>query len=509
VSISDVSSRTTQFLQATFSDDCAAIADSISNQKVEIRLDPDWGRTLDGQLCFFLVISILIRLDKYCPNLFVSIPALEVHPQLKILGSGNLQDRIREFFNGMPSLSRAEFATLSGDGMRLACSQRGNQRMFNVANHGWAVYWNATAPSPKILPNPVGASFAGVLAANEVFKRLLQNKRLRPGNSLHLSDSLVFNTYNYSNDGVNNPDCPQSLNLRDTTFVGLGGVASALLLVLSVFDELDGATTLIDPDVLDTSNLNRHLISSVKDVGRSKVEIASSVLSPNLCCRPVQQRYGRYVADLKERRMPLVVISVDHDSIRREVQSDLPKVILNAGTGDIAWRVSRHTFPNLACLSCISRADASSEPVLASLAMQLGLPYNILEQYWQTKEPISQRVLESSTRQDIGDKFALWAGKTLREIRQVMCANPQLLIDSDETVSMPALSALPGILLASELVKELSFPSTRPFMNDSKNHFLTSVLSYPSPDQLDVRKKVPDCGCADEARQKYYKQKWN
>lgn len=93
-----------------------------------------------------------------------------------------------------------------------------------------------------------------------------------------------------------------------------------------------------------------------------------------------------------QRHPPLAIISVDDDKIRRDVQYDMPAILLNAGTGDLGtYQASAHNFLDHACAACISRADLSVSSPEARLATLLGLPLQALRPFLHRPEPPPQR----------------------------------------------------------------------------------------------------------------------
>lgn len=501
-----ISSRTTRFFEEVFTNKPEDLQRSVADRSVAVALDPSWAESPNGQLCLFSLINILIRLDKFCPYLNIDLPSVDTVSALRILGKGSLKERLSDFFAGFPAFEKVTFRKRHSD-LSLRVQPLHTEKELSIGNNGWAIYWNTPILSKAIKTNPIGSLFAGVFAGNEIFKTLIKGWPLRPGLRLLPAPPLIFNTYDYSQSDEVNPDFPEQVNVDGAHIIGVGGVGSATMLALSCCAALQGEIFIIDPDFLDITNLNRYLIGIIRDIGSPKVEIAQRVLAGTLRINIIKDSYAVFTKGMPVKKLPLVIISVDSDAIRKEVQSDLPRIILNAGTGDVVWRVTRHDFINRACLRCISRADEKGDPIVLSLAQKLGLPISLVQQYWESAEPLPRTILNQSTKLK-PVQIEICVDKRLRDLREELCANPHLFLNNEEAVSLPSLSAMPGILLAGELVKEVSTQHERVYLNSRKNHFLASVLSYPQAKQLSAMEKVPECGCTEEVYQSFFNEKW-
>ena len=133
---------------------------------------------------------------------------------------------------------------------------------------------------------------------------------------------------------------------------------------------------MIDNDVIDEdgTNLNRHLIALMTDLNAGKADLLARLLAAcGLDLTPQRSRWEELAA--AQRHPALVAISVNDDEVRRTVQFDMPRIVLNAGTGDQGgYQASAHNFLDGACLACISRADKTVSGPEASLAARLGIP---------------------------------------------------------------------------------------------------------------------------------------
>ena len=128
--------------------------------------------------------------------------------------------------------------------------------------------------------------------------------------------------------------------------------------------------------LFDGHNLNRHLTAGHPEAaaGVAKVEAFATLLDTAGAQTETVPFQWQELAQEQRTGVDTVVISVDHDPTRRDVQLDLPRLILNAGNADSGlYRVTRHDFLNGACLRCASRGDQRSHGPEESAARRLGL----------------------------------------------------------------------------------------------------------------------------------------
>ena len=509
-----ISARTTCFIDSTVVEDISDVQARLAGHRVEIVLEPTVADSFTGQYIAFTLMNMLVRLDAYCPILEAVLPMTTRHALLRLLSPGLLREAIEEFLAPFPAATRLTFH----DEQRI--SSRGDLRVvigpskavgsLSVWANGWIAYLNENAPVDYEDPNSIGASVAAGLATAEVFKRLLSGLRLRPGVKVLPLDHLVFSAFDYSLAANYNPPLPTTIDLGGAIVVGLGGIGSAFVAAASSLPSLGGPVVFLDADKLDSTNLNRHLIARPGDAGL-KVDLCRRALAFHSEVEARPEWFGDFLATQGDEH-ELIVVGVDKDRVRREVQASLPRIILNAGTSDIgSFRVTRHDYLQGACLACVSRDDLTDNPVERELARQLGLDLATILSFRSSREPIPVALLRSGGVLS-EENVQLLGDQPLAEIQRRVCG--QLLLASEsqpeEAVSISFLSALPGFLLLGELIKERSYPSMRrPPLNDRVNHSMLSVLGRPHPALLNGwREKREGCDCVRSAFQRAYRRKW-
>jgi len=500
-------------MDTTIAPGAGGVVASVAQKTVVIELREVDG-SYEGQLALFMLVNQLIRLDEFCPQIVLALPRVPKHPLLRLLPDGSFDEAVLDFMRPFPYADRvtvnAGAATPVSDVVvRVSPDQTGAG--MNVWGQGWIAYLNAapSAPLEPGPPNPVGPTVASAFGAAEIFKRLLGEQPMRPGLKVLPLESLTFSAFDYSLTDAANPVLASAIDVDGVVVVGLGGIGAGLTAAMASLEAMVGTLWLVDRDEIDITSHNRHLVSRPGDSGY-KVDLARRGLSFHSDLQPKRMWFEEFVqAHGDDHR--LVVVGVDHDRVRREIQGSLPRVILNGGTSDDAsLRVTRHDFLRGACLSCISRDDLREHPMERQLARQLGMALDDVLGYWRSGEAVPAEALRQGgilTEQQIEQL----AGQPMPEIQVRVCAELQLGAGVDEpAVSISFLSALPGFLLLGELIKEAQFATGRPPLNRDTNHAFLSLLGRPHPALLRGRfEKRPDCDCSRAPYVRAYERKWS
>ena len=183
----------------------------------------------------------------------------------------------------------------------------------------------------------------------------------------------------------------EDVDIGRVLLVGAGGISHGLAWVLQWLG-WRGLVVAVDFDPIEPSNLNRYFCAFVDDVGADKPAKLSSFLGESrLIVRPLSGSYealrDKQIFDPNE--FSHIVTAVDNVATRLEVQSDLPRSIINAGTNAWSFDTSRHVFGASACLACMfppipgvnyrrrvrcgERADGSEQPPVESYSFVNGL----------------------------------------------------------------------------------------------------------------------------------------
>lgn len=454
----------------------------------------------DSEIAASLAATLLLRLDEAAPALHFVVPAARHTSLPRLSDTAPLADALAAEHADFESIGRFAASRAQSPIVRVSFGDSNAAEAVPVFASGWRVYVGRSAVGPP--GNAVAAAYAGVLAAAEVVKAMLRCAGVR---HRHLKPwTGAASLWDYKFPGDIGP-AVGSVDLDGTAFVGCGGIASATAWVLGLLT-LTGRPLAVDGDMIDVPNLNRHLTASHADANGSvrKVDALAAVLDA-AGAATVPRFSGWQDLDPTSRSgVETVVISVDDDATRRDVQLDLPRLVLNAGNADSGlYRVTRHDFAHGACLRCISRGEQRSRGPEESAARRLGLRLEDVEPFLAARRPLPESVLARASITE--DERDLLRGLDAREALGVVCGRFKPLPELP-ALSMPPLSAAPGVLLAGELVKS-GLAAGAPL--DKKNNTLTAgLLAGPHARWLSARSKQPGCECTEPAYRIAYRRRW-
>lgn len=139
--------------------------------------------------------------------------------------------------------------------------------------------------------------------------------------------------------------------------VSAGGLAGNVAQILGGSWVRFDLAAVVDPDLVDVSNLNRLIGVLLGDVGSAKVGAAARALQA--VADRVQAEtvaYEEWAAGnraILDDPECLAVVGVDQLLTRLEAQADWPAVLLNASTGGTTWHTSLHRRGRGACVGCL------------------------------------------------------------------------------------------------------------------------------------------------------------
>jgi len=310
---------------------------------------------------------------------------------------------------------------------------------------------------------PFGAGAAACLAVANVFRTVFAD-RLPTGG---VDDDATLSLLNFETGAsAANADLPVGSDMGLVQLVGVGAIGNAFVWALSRLRGLSGVLHAIDPETIELSNLQRYVLPAMADVDASKVGLAGGVMTD----RGVETHcfatdWSGYVAGIGHHRFATVAVALDTARDRVEVQSSLPRRIVNAWTqaGDLG--ISRHGFEGPeACLACLYLPDGPRRNEDEIVTGELGLPEARkldVRAMLHFGGPVGEAFAsEIATALGIDPaKLMPFAGLPLRAFRQkAICGNVILRAPdgggADVEVPMAFQSAMAGVMLAAEVVAE-------------------------------------------------------
>ena len=205
--------------------------------------------------------------------------------------------------------------------------------------------------------NPFGAGFSACLAAANLFRFLF----LPDGKTLLDAD------ISFPPDADSFPSLAASTQTDPMVLVGVGAVGNSAAWALAR-SPLTGQIYLVDPQVVELSNLQRYVLCARSDEGNIKVDIVAKEFGTALRAIPHQVAWSSFL-EANGYKWERILVALDTAYDRRAVQASLPRWIANAWTqlGDLG--VSSHCFLGQdACLGCLylpTQQSKSEDQVIA------------------------------------------------------------------------------------------------------------------------------------------------
>lgn len=424
----------------------------------------------------------------------------------------------------------------ASDGVICWATKTSGPDAIGIAPVGWDVVIDPVDPPRIESTNVLTALAAAAIAASELFRQVFaeylkgERRAASPGRF-----SLLTNAP-HPNQPL--PELPSDIPLGRVHLVGAGAVGQAAIYTLARVSAT-GTLTVVDPEVISESNLQRYVLATDADVGASKCALAQRALAKSrLDVVAVEAEWNIGLPETKNAQV--VCAAVDSAETRIALQASLPARVYNAWTQpqDIGW--SRHErFSDKPCLACLywptgSRpsyhelvARSIKQHELRVLAYVLNkIPINVPLQSAQIprvdgREPPaeSQQWMRRSLLEDVvaalgvePGSLAQWRGRLLPDLyRDGICGGALIRsqradVPTEMAVPLAHQSVLAGIMLAAQLVI-----AARPELLAHRSDAIESRLDLLSGFPQVVgrpRQRSANCLCADQDFVRAYMRKW-
>jgi molybdopterin/thiamine biosynthesis adenylyltransferase len=147
----------------------------------------------------------------------------------------------------------------------------------------------------------------------------------------------------------------QALKAARVLVVGAGGLGSPAALYLAAAGV--GALTLVDPDAVDLSNLQRQVLFAADDIGRPKVEAGAerlAALNPHVAVVGIDGAFDDANADELVRSADLVLDGTDNFAVRYAVNAACVRHGKPLVSGAIGrWTGQVAVFRSAPCYRCL------------------------------------------------------------------------------------------------------------------------------------------------------------
>ncbi|NPE28204.1 E2 ligase fold family C protein [Methanococcoides sp. SA1] len=348
-----------------------------------------------------------------------------------------------------------------------------------------------------------------------VFKELIDDCEF--DNDVNLSLINLNQTTEFERNDID------QIDIDGTILVGFGAIGNGFIWALSNTPNIKGRFTVIDPEKIELSNLQRYCLAEEKHIEIFKVQIAENLFrDTELELNLFEGDWAEYLNSNRNWNNELVCIGVDSAKDRIAIQSSLPKSILNAYTEKNLIGITRHSnFVESACLSCGFIPKQKVESYSLTVAKNLKIPSQerLIRDYLYSNIPVDRKLLglvAEANSVEISELLQ-YEGENISNFYSTVVCGGYLLsmsISNDEAIDIEAplafQSTFAGILLASELVlSKLEFRSTR-FKNHTQLHPLHPLKKDENPyNHTSDKDETGRCICNDEDFKKVYMNKWN
>jgi len=439
--------------------DASGLREVLKSTKIGIAFTTEDANSFETRTILELTVNLIARL----------------YPDILILLQGNQEILGKTLANSLIETARAinpdieiTVASNSNDVSAILaiglCKLPSNHPCIYIGSDGWIAKVSTQEPvSCGSTRNPFGAAAAACFGAANLF-RIIFNDYLEQGDiDRHIIFSLLDFSFNKAN--VENPSLSRT-QLGESFLIGVGAIGNGAIWALSKLEDIEGKLHLIDPENIETTNLQRYVLCTQNDIGKSKVEVAGSLIAKSsleVSLHP--QQWGEYLNSRSNFHLERVAVAVDSAKDRCSIQASLPQWIVNAWTQLGNLGVSKHEFlGDFACLMCLylPNEKQKNEDMLIAEAVGLSSELMLVRELLYKNTPMGYEVVEKIARShNISvDEILEYQDKPLRTFyTEAICGGVILALKVDAQddvfraeVPLAFQSALAGILLASELV---------------------------------------------------------
>ena len=358
--LSEFHSRTLLFARSAFVSNMGdeKYAERLATVKIAITGTRQHFESANGQYALLMLISLLSRFCLKIDIVFsADVKTVIKHPFISdryfvsnLLNLARLINPVIDITVSDGTLKRYDFVVVVGD----QSGDRGKSVFIN--SDGWIAYVNTESNSISWVSkniNPVGAYVAACMGAAELFKAIFAKYQQRPR-----IGSLIFSAFDYGfrTMPLYNPPIPPSVNINDINFISMGAINSAVLYTLCSISGAIIEASIVEPENLDVSNLNRYAFSLAEDAINkiSKIDSALKFAGSNLNTKRLIKLPFEKITDPLDTN-DLAVIGVDNVEGRWAVQRGNPSQVLcggTTGTGEIQISTFSKTEEG-ACMGCL------------------------------------------------------------------------------------------------------------------------------------------------------------
>lgn len=434
--------------------DPSAFAATLEKHVVTVAFDRTACASAEGRATLQLLVNLLARL--YLRISLAPLDDASTGMREQLADAARRVNPLLEISDGLD----LAFVLAVGDTQLPATVSK-----LHLGSDGWVVAVSPDSPvGSGTSGNPFGAAAAACFGAANAFRALFADQLADGGLDTAWRMSLLD-----LNPTVANPVNPalDGADLGEAHLVGVGAIGNGAVWSLARVPGLRGILHLIDPETVDTTNVQRYALTALTDVGSPKVTLAHDAMNgTDLEVRPHQTSWAEYLAQRGDWRLERVMAALDSARDRCAVQSSLPRWVANAWTQTGDFGVSLHpAFDDGACLMCLYLPEGETPHEDAMVAAAIGLKgpeaQREIRSLLHSGAPIGQAWIERIAA-SLGvpvEPLIPFANRPLRAFyAEAVCGGIVLALGGGTEiraeVPMAFQSALAGVLMSAHLVAD-------------------------------------------------------
>jgi hypothetical protein len=221
---------------------------------------------------------------------------------------------------------------------------------------------------------PIGAMLAAAAAAPEALRiastRIASTTGFEPTQEFRTSPGLPARI-----DLSSRAIPPGHLDLGHVDIISGGAITNATIYALLRIPGLSGLLRVIEPEILDHTNLNRYPLARYSDLGQAKASVLEGYSRNGLQVSGIQGRFDDSWPSLLGGLAPRVLIGADQIPARWAVQRAAPPWLQVSGTSHFLTMSSSH-HPEGPCAGCAHPRDEQGDdpiPTISFVSLWAGI----------------------------------------------------------------------------------------------------------------------------------------
>jgi hypothetical protein len=425
--------------------DGAVVVGALDSVRVVVSAVPERTQTREDQAALYNLVSAAARLF---PHLELRLPS-GVATDLAPFAKGDLRDELQALHHALASPATTEPTRE----FHLAWASDPGATGLAGDAAGWSY---SVGPDHLELPRRDGPALGG-LAATSFMVAQAFGHALAGQLPFHATAGFVANLLDYQNAPASEVELGAGRTLGQHALLGCGSVGSSVHYAALLAAIAGGPAALVDPDPFRDRNKLRYPVLR-EIVEAAKVTwLAELAHTGGIDATPHESDIKGFLAAYETPPvLPLTLVSVDTVEGRRDATDALALTTLTAGVAGMQLHVARHGFGEEGCAYCQYVNVAPTLSGAQALAERVGLS---VERVIAIQECEGGYITQADAEQMASSgRFQgppPQPGERLADLDRRIYAQARVETgQGDVLISTPFVSAMAGLLLLAEALKE-------------------------------------------------------